>query len=77
MLLRLLLILALIGTVIWLWRSRHRQARPVKPTAPDSEPMVRCAHCGVHVPQRLALTNGAIHYCCQAHEQQGPTHREH
>jgi uncharacterized protein len=77
MLLRLLLTAALIGAAIWLWRNRRRQAKPAKPTEPASEAMLRCAHCGVHVPQRLALSAGTHHYCSQAHLQQGPSHSEH
>jgi len=80
MLLRLLLTLALIGTLIWLWRHRHRQALPPKPTKttePSSEPMLRCAHCGLYVPRHLALMSGTTSYCSQAHLQQGPSHSEH
>ena len=76
MLLRLAFIAALIGAVIWLWRSSRRQSSVTKPTEPVSESMLRCAHCGVHVPQRLALSAGAHHYCSQAHLQQGPSNSE-
>ena len=77
MLLRLLLTAALIGAVIWLWRNRHRQVRSNKTSQPASETMRRCAHCGVHVPQRLALSVGTHYYCSQAHLQQGPRNSEH
>ena len=36
--------------------------------------MVRCAHCGVHLPQPEALTVGALHYCSPAHRDAGPQH---
>lgn len=77
MLLRLLLTAALIGAAIWLWRNRQRQASSTKSAEPTNEIMRRCAHCGVHVPQRLALSAGGHHYCSQAHLQQGPSHSEH
>ncbi len=76
MLLRLALIAAFIGTVIWLWRKSRRPAATAKATEPASEPMQRCAHCGVHVPQRLAISAGSHHYCSQAHLQQGPSDSE-
>ncbi|MDO9320065.1 MAG: PP0621 family protein [Pseudomonas sp.] len=76
MLLRLLLTLALIGALTWLWRNRRRQAPPAKPTEPSGEPMLRCAHCGLYIPQHLALTSGASSYCSQAHLQKGPSHSE-
>jgi uncharacterized protein len=34
--------------------------------------MVRCAHCGVHLPNDRALQQGNEWYCSQAHLQQGP-----
>jgi uncharacterized protein len=33
---------------------------------------VRCAHCGVHVPQSQALSQDQRWYCSQAHLEQGP-----
>lgn len=35
--------------------------------AKTSEPMLQCAHCGVHVPSSEALRSGARAYCCSAH----------
>jgi len=29
--------------------------------------MVRCAHCGVHVPRAEAITRAGATYCCEAH----------
>jgi uncharacterized protein len=34
--------------------------------------MVRCAHCGVHLPQDRALSSRQEWYCTQAHLEQGP-----
>lgn len=34
--------------------------------------MVRCAHCGVHLPQAEALSAGALHYCSAEHLEAGP-----
>lgn len=60
--------------VIWLWRhqraprvKRQRTRRAVNPTR-----MIRCAHCGLHVPHDTALTDNSGHaYCCKAHLQEG------
>jgi uncharacterized protein len=38
--------------------------------------MVRCAHCGVHLPREEALADGRLWYCSQAHLTQGPRHGE-
>jgi uncharacterized protein len=34
--------------------------------------MVRCEHCGVHIPRIHALPKDQHWYCSQAHLQQGP-----
>jgi uncharacterized protein len=71
---RLLFWIALITAAIWLWRRLKPAARPA-PTPPhENSPalMVRCAHCGVHVPQQQALSENQQWYCSQPHLQQGP-----
>jgi uncharacterized protein len=35
--------------------------------------MVACAHCGLHLPQRDALSDAQQQsYCCEAHRKLGP-----
>jgi uncharacterized protein len=34
--------------------------------------MVRCAHCGIHLPADEALSAGALHYCGPEHRLRGP-----
>ncbi|HYQ39981.1 MAG TPA: PP0621 family protein [Pseudomonas sp.] len=68
---RLLTLIALFALVWWLWRKLTRPAanrRP--PAAPAAEPMVRCAHCGTHVPRREALAHDNRWYCSRAHLEQ-------
>ncbi|WP_420824383.1 PP0621 family protein [Stutzerimonas kirkiae] len=66
MLLRLLLWVALIGAIIWLWRRATRKPK-LRPEQPTAQPMVRCATCGVHVPQDQALQSERQWYCSKAH----------
>lgn len=66
---RLIILIALVATVFWLWRKLTRKA-PAKPDEP-APPMVRCARCGVHVPQKQALQADQQWYCSQAHLEQG------
>lgn len=72
---RLLIWIAIIAAAIWLWRRITRpkaaQTEQPKPSA-EPAPMVRCQHCGVHVPRDHALANGEQWYCSQAHLEQGP-----
>lgn len=70
---RLLFWIVLIAAAFWLWRKFKvsQQSRPeTKLDAPLK--MVRCAHCGVHLPTDRALPQGNEWYCSQAHLQQGP-----
>lgn len=71
-LVRLLFWIALIAAAIWLWRryTRPRARRGAAPQ-PDAQPMVRCAHCHVHLPQAQALRQDEQWYCSQKHLEQG------
>ena len=75
---RLLFLLVLIALAVWLWRHFTRPARPRASRKPEQEakPMVRCAHCGVHVPQERALSHEGHWYCSQLHLTQGPQRGE-
>jgi len=48
-------------------RAREGDARALR-----GEPMRRCAHCGVHLPESEALAAEGRHYCSQAHLAAGP-----
>ena len=60
------LLLTLLGVGVWLlkrWREQPAVSRPTHPAAPYEE-MVRCAHCGVHLPRSRAIGNGQQGYFC-------------
>lgn len=42
------------------------------PTAGAPEAMVRCAHCGIHLPRSEALLQGGRTWCSQEHARLGP-----
>ena len=67
--LRLLFWIALIAFAFWLWR-RFQQPTTGTETAtePETKPMVRCAHCGVHLPKGSALATGEQWYCSPEHQ---------
>lgn len=73
---KLLWALGLVMAVLWLVKGlRQRQgSEPVAPRAAAPQPrsgpaarMVRCAHCGVHLPEADALASAGLHYCSEAH----------
>ncbi len=67
---RLLTLIALFTVAWWLWRRFTRPKPPRAPAAPKPQPMVRCARCGVHVPQGEALAHDNRWYCCRDHLEQ-------
>lgn len=77
------LLLALV--VIWLFYSPalRRKSQPNKPAQPvppqpstpgrEVSTMVRCSHCGLHLPSDEAVHDAQGHsYCGEAHRQAGP-----
>ena len=71
-----LLVLAVVSVAIWLWRKNRREemqerATPPKKSAPPAvgapQAMVRCAHCGLHLPATDALPGPGGLYCSAAH----------
>ena len=79
-----LLVLAVLWVAIWLWRKNRReemrdamreraakaQEQQQRTTAGTPQAMVRCAHCGLHLPatEAIAGPGGAI-YCSTAHRE--------
>jgi len=72
-----LLVLAVVVVAIWLWRKARREelqsgTPPPPPPAPGAiappQAMLRCAHCGLHLPAADAVRgpDGAA-YCSAAH----------
>ncbi len=54
----------------WLARARRPAAR-TRGTPKQVEQMVRCAHCGLHVPEKEAVAAGGRHYCSARHRDAG------
>lgn len=65
-----LLVIVVVAVVVWALvrgRSPRRAQGPRRP-----EPMVECAHCGVHLPAADAVLGGDRVYCSEAHRLAGP-----
>lgn len=66
-----LILIAVVMGVIW-WIKLSRSATPPpSPTAANEGPqtMVRCAHCGLHLPQNEAVSSNQAVYCSHAHRE--------
>lgn len=68
---KVLLVVAVIVLVGWLLFGGRRRRRSPRELAPP-EGMLRCAHCGVHLPASEALRLGERAYCSAAHRDAGP-----
>jgi uncharacterized protein len=70
-----LLVLLVVVVALWLWRRNRREemeeaARKTPPPTGAPRAMVRCAHCGLHLPAADAIAGaGADVYCSAAHRQ--------
>jgi len=64
---RLLILIAFAALAWWLWRRITRPRRQSATPPTPAEPMVRCAHCGLHLPRKEALAEDERWYCSEAH----------
>ena len=58
-----------VGLFVW-WayrRSRAGAGTPQSPPPPQTQDMVTCAHCGIHLPRDEAVTGTRGQYCSAAH----------
>jgi len=67
-----LLVLAVVLLGIYFWRQARREEMQAKPpprkAVPPPQAMVRCAHCGTHLPVADAVSGaGGALYCSDAH----------
>lgn len=63
-----LLFLAVIAAVVYLLLKSYRKQLP-KDGEPfgQTEDMVRCVHCGVHLPKQESILANNEYYCSEAH----------
>jgi len=67
-----LLVIVVIFIAIYLLLKYYRKQMPKKNVlgedgSPHRENMVRCAHCGVHLPKGESLMVDQKHYCSEVH----------
>ncbi|WP_303759516.1 PP0621 family protein [Alcanivorax jadensis] len=72
-LIRLLIIAALIYLAWRVVKNLLSQASGRDNSSPDrssqdTQAMLKCAQCGVHVPAPEAFTHNGHHFCCQEHQ---------
>lgn len=63
-----------IACVIYLLIKSYRKHLPPEQVAP-SENMVRCAYCGLYLPENESIRAGEQIFCCTAHRDADQTRR--
>ena len=59
-----LIFLFAIAALVYLLLKSYRKETSAKP---EPEDMVRCAHCGVHLPVSESVRDGELYFCSAAH----------
>ena len=73
---RLLVLILLVVVAVWLIRRALRRIDGEgAPKAPPVGELVRCAHCGVHLPRAEARQAEGALYCSDEHARLGPVQR--
>lgn len=67
-----ILVIVVVGWIMLRGGSRKPPAQPRSRAVPGPQPMVECAHCGVHLPRRDAVVASNGVYCSEAHRIAGP-----
>jgi len=57
-----------VAVVVYLLLKSYRKSNPAQ-DRPGAEDMVRCAHCGIHIPKSESINAGGNYFC-------GPEHRD-
>ncbi len=69
-----ILFFVLLGVALYVGFRMFRSARKRGDNAPapkpggSSEPMIRCAHCGLNLPRSEAIAVAGRHYCSESHQ---------
>jgi uncharacterized protein len=80
---KLLLLVAVVAIVYVLLKNYKRAiarqqegAPPAKQAGTGGEDMVRCAHCGVHLPKSESFLSQGEHFCSDEHRKLGSSRRD-
>jgi len=64
---KILLLALVVAAVLLLMRGFGRRRPPAGGGAAADESMVRCAHCGVHLPNGESLAVDGRYFCSEQH----------
>jgi uncharacterized protein len=64
---KLIFISIIVLLVYWLIKARKHTSTKIESLADASEDMVRCAYCGVHLPESESIANEDNFFCSNEH----------
>lgn len=67
---RLLFFAVIAAVVYWLLKSYQKQLPENEDVPSEVEDMVRCVHCGVHLPKHESILAGGEYFCSEAHRRE-------
>ena len=70
MIFRLLALFLIIWFLIWLVKKQFSPTEQRKPLSDESEDMLSCKFCGIHVPESRGIHKGEDFYCCPEHAEE-------
>jgi len=62
-----ILVLIAIGLLLYVIIGNLLRKNRAESTVSKSEEMVRCSHCGLHIPEQEALKSDNKYYCSKEH----------
>ncbi len=68
MLARTLVIAAMAVLVYYLYRRWSDAQKVAEKKPPKPQPMKKCAHCGVHMPEKEAVSLDQLYFCSEDHK---------
>jgi uncharacterized protein len=67
-----LLVVAVAGWMLLRGRKADQSSEPTRSRKQSQQTMIRCSHCGIHLPQAEALAGDRGFFCSQEHRLAGP-----
>jgi len=64
---KLIFIIIIVLLAYWVIKARKRTNTKIESLTDASEDMVRCAHCGVHLPESESIVNEGDFFCSDKH----------
>lgn len=69
---KILLLALAVWLILSIIKQYQRSLEAPKPPRPESEDMVACAACGLHIPKAESILRHGTYFCCKEHSEKPP-----